>query len=293
MKKKENRKLYDLLIKENAGIIDNILHICIDDYTFFYYKLNNKECFCVCLNKPLTHLSDIKIMNKKCKGFAKFKIDNISFKNDLLYIFINLDYDVNECLKYISEMLSSLHYFNRSSCIVCGKKADLLNYKNALLLAHKPCIDKLIVEDNMIIDRYNKYYRKSFSLAILASFIAIIPSIILSFILGSYSIISSLLMFLPSFLSLIMFYKTPIDRTKKLDFTVFIISFSFVIIYHLMVILMFTLIYQIKSLDSYIKTFNYLIIESIVESIIFYFIGFISCGFIIKKPLRRRFYRQK
>ena len=84
-------ELLDKIKNYNVKYKDDKPYFDIDGFIFFYYVLNNKnELFAICLNKPLIRLSDVKVINKQIKDFAKVSIDNIAFKNDLLYSLISI-----------------------------------------------------------------------------------------------------------------------------------------------------------------------------------------------------------
>ena len=285
--------LKDILKKYQVNYYEDIPYFVINDYIFFYYKLKNTECFAVCINRPLIHKSDLSLINKKYKNIIKLKVDNIAYKNDLIYIYLHEFDDIDVKLKIVSEELSSLNYLNRNNCIVCGNKASLNKYKNILVNIDTDCIEKLNKEELDNINKSKTYFKKSLSSSIIASIICILPSIILSFLLGNYSIITAVLMFLPPFFSIIFFNKSPMNRTKKSDLIVFIVSFSSIILCHILIIILFSFLYQIKSLLTYFSAFNILIIESLIETILFYFIGYISGSFIVKKRVTIKLEKKK
>ena len=286
-------ELKEKLKNYNVSYFEDIPYFVIDDYIFSYYKLKNKECFTLCINKPLIHKSDLNIINKKYKKEIKLIVDNIAFKNDLIYVYL-YDYDnIYEKLQIVVDELSSLTYKNRNNCVVCGNKAPLNRYKDVLIPIDDKCIDKLNNEEIENINKNNLFIKKSINYATIASLITIILPVFISFLLGNYSIISTILMFLPPFIAHIFYNKTPMNRTRQSDLHVFIISLLSIFVCHILIMLLFIILYQVPSIVSYFKTFNILIVQSLIESILFYIIGFISGSFIVKKRAIIRLQKKK
>lgn len=285
--------LKEILKSYSANYIGEIPYLKINGFIFSYCCLNGRECFSVCLNKPLLHLSDLSLINKNIKGIGKIQYDNIAYKHDLLYIFLDEYDDIEGNLNEISEMLISLNYSNRKHCILCGKISSLNLYKKIIAPVDENCLIKLYEDEKQTEIIFMQNYKKSLLNTIFASLIGIIPSIILSYVLGSYSVMATMLLFLSPFLAMIFFYKSKIDRSKKTDLTVFIISFSFIVLYHFILILMFSILYQIKSFNIFINNFNLLLIEALIETIVFFLIGYLSSSFLVKKRRIRRLEKQK
>lgn len=285
-------ELLNRLKDYNVKYKDGIPYFDIDGYVFFYYFLNNKECFAICLNKPLINISDLKVINKKIKDFAKVDIDNIAYKNDLMYISLTNFENIENKLITIKDLLFSFSYNCRKNCIVCGNKTPLNKYKNALLPIEDHCINKLIEEEKTIKDNYEKNIKKSVWFSLLGGFIGILPAIIVTLILGSYSIISTILLFLSPFLSVLLYNKTSVHRSKKSDTLNALTSLGFIILYHIIMIVAFSILYTITSINIYFEAFNYLLLETLIETIFAYVIGLISGCYLSKKRLIIRLSKQ-
>ena len=279
-------------IKNEVEYIDNIAYLDIEGYLFFYYVLNDKEVFAISLNKPLISKEDLKLFNIKLNKKAVCTVDNIAYKNDLLYVEIIDNNLIIQTLKKLKDILYSMTYKPRENCIVCGKKALFNNYKNALVPIDKQCIDKLNEEEQTIKNTYKDNINKSMLLSILGGFIGIIPAIIVTLILGSYSIISTILLFLVPFLTILFYNNTPIYRSKKSDVINALTSLGFIVIYHIIMIILFTILYTITSIDVYIEAFNYLLLETLLETIFAYVIGLLSGYYLSKKRVTVRFSKQ-
>ena len=287
-------ELLDKIKNYNVKYKDDKPYFDIDGFIFFYYVLNNKnELFAICLNKPLIRLSDVKVINKQIKDFAKVSIDNIAFKNDLLFIELFEYTDIYTKLSKIKEVLINLNYSNRKSCILCGKATTLNVYKDALVPIDIECVDKLYNEEKDNANTNKKYFKKSFLLSLLGGLIGILPTILLNYVLGSYTIMSTILLFLSPFLTVVLFNSTPINRYKLNDKINFITSLVFVILYHAFVVFMYSFLYEVKSINHYFDIFNYLLLETLIETIFAYVLGLLSGYYIVKKRKIIRFSKKK
>ena len=278
-------ELLKQLKNENLNYIDDVPYFDIDGYIFFYYSLNNSECFAICLNKPLISNNDLKLINQKVRNIAKLYVDNIAYKNDFLYITFYDFENIYDKLKEVKDVLYSLSYGCRKNCIVCGKKTSLNKYMNALVPIEKECIEKLLNERKTINDNYRNNIKKSVLLSLLGGLIGIIPAIIVTLILGSYSIMSTILLFICPFLTVLLYNKTPIHRSKKSDLLNTLTSIGFIILYHIIMIVSFVILYTITSIEIYFEAFNYLLLETLLETIFAYVVGLLSGFYLSKKRL--------
>ena len=277
-------ELFEKIKGYEIKYIENVPYFDIDGYIFFYYCLNDKhERFALCLNKPLIRKSDISIINKKIKKFAKTCIDNIAYKNDLLFIELFDFSDIYTKLVKIKDVLYDLNYKNRNNCILCGKKAELNLYKNAIVPIEKECINKLINDENIKTNLKKKYFKKSLLLSLLGGFVGILPTILLNYFLGSYTIMSTILLFLSPFLSVLLFNLSDMPRSKSGDILNMITSLSFVILNQVFIFMMYWHLYEIKSIIHYLDVFNYLLLETFIEIVFAYVIGLFSGYFMVKK----------
>lgn len=273
----ENLKSY------NFAYIDNIPYFEVKGFKYFCFTLKNKDIFGVCLHKSLISKGDLKLLNNKCKGVAKIKSDNAALKNDLLLIEV-LDYhDVIKKLELISETLVSLGYHERNNCIVCGNSCEHKNYKNLLLPIDSKCISTLNNDNASNKKNHEKYFKISLVYAIVGAFIGILPAVLMTFLIQTYSIITALLLFLSPFLSILMFYKKPIIRNKKYDLICAGTSLIFIIIYHIFAILYYLKVFEVNSFASYFNEVKIYLLETIIETIFSFIIGYFSIGFLIRK----------
>ncbi len=278
-------KLKDILKDYPVSYLHDIPYFQIGEYTFFYYLLKEKEYFGVCLNKSLVRKSDLKFMNQQCRQYAKIICDQIALKNDLLFIELLEFDDIVAKLTDIAKLLKSMNYVNRKTCVLCGNKVAPLSFHQLLLPMDEICKGKLQKEFDDYHQNQQKHFKKAFFLGLLGAFLGIIPSLILAFILRSYSIISTLLLFLCPFLTIILFYKENIHRTLKNDLICGMLSFIFIIIYHLILIVICTHEHQITSIDMYFTILKNYVIESIIETLFVYCIGLISACLLCKPKL--------
>ena len=267
----------------------DIHYFIVNGFHFFYCKLKyNKEVLSVCLNKGLIHQNDLKVLNKFYKNIIKFTSDNMAFKNDMLYLQISNEYDLLEVLNEVSEKLNELNYYPKKNCVFCGCEASYQKVDKVIIPIDEKCSNRLSDEKKELIVNYNENIKKSIKYAFLAGFIGILPALLVAFILGSYSIISTLLLFICPFLTTMMFYKTDIIRTTKNDVKCLYISLLFIVIYHLILIPICVIEHHITSFINYFEVLNVFFYESIIETIFVYIVGLFAGYFLIKrKPITR------
>ena len=267
----------------------DIPYFIVNGFHFFYCKLkDNKEVLSVCLNKGLIHQNDLKVLNKFYKNIIKFTSDNMAFKNDMLYLQISNEYDLLEVLNEVSEKLNELNYYPKKNCVFCGCEASYQKVDKVIIPIDEKCSNRLFDEKKELIDNYNENIKKSIKYAFLAGFIGILPALLVAFILGSYSIISTLLLFICPFITTMMFYKTDIIRTTKNDVKCLYISLLFIVIYHLILIPICVIEHHITSFINYFEVLNVFFYESIIETIFVYIVGLFAGYFLIKrKPITR------
>ena len=160
----------------------------------------------------------------------------------------------------------------------------MVNYQNFLIPLDQKCQNKIINEDAEF-KQNNKKLKIAILLALLGGLIGILPSIIIAIILESYSIISTILLFLSPFLSVIFFYKSGIYRQTKNDILIALIALIYQIV--LVVICL-----NASHATSFIEYYNYyknFIIENIIGLIFTYFVGYFAALFLSKKKILIRF----
>ncbi len=275
-------KLKEVLDDYSVNYIEDIPYFKVNDFTYFYCTLKSKEYLGVCLNKSLVRKSDLKYINQQCRPFAKITCDSIALKNDLLYIELLNQDNLMDKLNRISKLLKSMNYVQRKNCVLCGNKVDIHKFHQFLFPIDEKCWTNLEMERKRYSTNQKDYFKKSFLYGLIGAFIGIIPSTIIAFILESYSIISTILLFLSPFLTVIFFYKTKIFRTKKNDLICSLISVVFVLIYHLILILICVHAHQITSIQMYFTILKNYVFESLIETVFVYWIGLISAQFLTK-----------
>ena len=126
-------------------------------------------------------------------------------------------------------------------------------------------------------------------MALLGSFVGILPSFIIAMLVESYTIVSSILVFICPFLSIILYYKNDVNRTNKSDLLCILISLFFVFLYHLSLVLICINAHNITSIKMYFEVLKYYVYESYIETIMMFIIGVFSAMFLIKKKTLIRF----
>ena len=282
-------QLLDVINNLNPIYVDGIASFNIKGFNFFYCVLKQKnEAFGVCLNKSLVHKNDLKVINKKFRHIAKIYSDNAALKSDVLYIVLK---DYQNILENLEEIANFLHYINyrqRESCIMCGCKTTLRGYNKKVIPIDEKCIKRLQDEKNDF-NNSNKLFKKAFLFSLIGSFVGIVPSLIIALLVRNYTLASTLLLFISPFCSLVLFNNVKIIRTTKNDIICGIISLLSILLYHLLLVMICCKEESITSIDSYFKTFDYLIIESMIETVFVYVVGFTSATFLIKKKAFIRF----
>lgn len=283
--------LFNLLKKQSQFLFeDNVYYINIKGYIFSYVTLKKKEALCIVLNKSIISKNDIILLSQCLKGNFFILLDQLALKKDTLYLVFknNVSNDILSILNDFCTQLYELNYHTRTNCFICGSKTSLHNYKNILVPVEQNCLQKCLKEEKDIALNDKIVIKKSIILSFCFSLLGILPAIIIAYFTGGYSIISSILLFIPSFLAVFFFYKTKISRTKTNDLLcLFLSSFSF-LIYHLIMIIMCVSFFNIKNVNDFLNQLQNYFIESILETIFVFILGYFSATFLVKK---RRFNR--
>lgn len=281
--------LKEKLLYSSFEFKDDVLYKVIEDFHFFYLKLSNKkEVVALCLNKALLHKNDLKVINKKFKGIARIYSDNLLLRNDVLYIdLISYDNIISD-LEKIGKYLHYINYHERKNCVMCGCNASYNAVDNKLIPIEKKCIEKYH-EDQKHFKEKDSNIKKALLMALLGSFVGILPSFIIAMLVESYTIVSSILVFICPFLSIILYYKNDVNRTNKSDLLCILISLFFVFLYHLSLVLICINAHNITSIKMYFEVLKYYVYESYIETIMMFIIGVFSAMFLIKKKTLIRF----
>ena len=281
--------LKEKLLYSSFEFKDDVLYKVIEDFHFFYLKLSNKkEVVAICLNKALLHKNDLKVINKKFKGIARIYSDNLLLRNDVLYIdLISYDNIISD-LENIGKYLHYINYYERKNCVMCCCSASYNTVDNKLIPIEEKCIEKYH-NDKKLLKEKDKNIKKALLMALLGAFIGILPSLIIAMLVESYTIVSSILVFICPFLSMILYYKNDVNRTNKSDLLCVLISLLFVILYHVSLILICINAHNITSFKMYFEVLKYYVYESYIETIMMFIIGMFSAMFLIKKKTLIRF----
>ena len=281
--------LQESLIYQHFVYQDEVLYKIIEDFHFVYVKLkNNKEVLAICLNKALLHKNDLKVMNEKFKGVANFYSDNVLLRNDVIYIeLINYDNIINN-LESIGKYLHYINYHERKNCIMCGCKSTYNVVDNKLIPIEEKCVCKYHNELDVLRQK-NTNRKKAFLFSVLGSLVGILPSLIIALLVENYTIVSSILVFISPFLSVILYYKNDVNRTTNSDFVCLLTSSLFVLLYHFVLVFICINSQDITSISMYFDVLKFDIIESIIETIMMFVFGACSSFFLTKKKTLIRF----
>ena len=181
-----------------------------------------------------------------------------------------------------------INYYERTNCVMCGCKATYNTVNNKLIPIEEKCISKYHNELNSLKQK-DKNNKKAILFAILGGFVGILPSLIIALLVESYTIISSILVFISPFLSIILYYKNDVNRTNKSDLICICISLLYVLIYHFIIVLVCIKAHEITSISMYFEVLKYYVYESIFETIMMFVIGVFSSMFLTKKKTLIRF----
>lgn len=281
-------KLIDILKDYKILNESDIPYFKICDFIVFYHAYKNNEYFCINLNKSLISINDLTKLNKITHDYAKIKVTSSALKNDFLYIKLYEYSNILQKLTTICEYLKNLGYHSRHNCLLCGCETNMVNYQNFLIPLDQKCQNKIINEDAGF-KQNNKKLKIAILLALLGGLIGILPSIIIAIILESYSIISTILLFLSPFLSAIFFYKSGIYRQTKNDILIALIALFYQLIYQIVLVV---ICLNASHATSFIEYYNYyknFIIENIIGLIFTYFVGYFAALFLSKKKILIRF----
>lgn len=282
-------KLLEKLKEYNVSYLNDIPYFKINDFNIFYHTFQNKEYLCLLLHRSLISLNDLKELNYFEKGIAKIKVSSVALKNDLLYIDFYEYNDLYHKLLEICDFLKEFNYHGRELCILCGQKASLVSYDSFLIPLDDKCYHKLKNEDQELLNNQKTKFKKALLLGLLGGLIGLMPALIVSYILASYSLISNILLFLIPFLSVIFFYRSGLNHLGKNDLYIHIISLFYYLIYHLLLVIICVNESNITSIKEYFNVYKTFFIESILFSIFTYLIGYFAAIFLSKNKVFVRF----